>query len=80
MKRRETVRVNFEFPSEDYPNLKFLCAKRRTTLRAMLTEILLREIEKAEEEEFAKECKRRVETAKEEDLIDWDEAKKLAGW
>lgn len=77
---KETIRLNFEYSRENYPYLKFLCSKRRTTLKKMLTDFLDKEIEKSEELELAKTAEERIRTRKDDDLIDWNEAKKLAGW
>jgi len=77
---KETVRVNFEFPQEHYPYFKLLCAKRKQTMREFMTEMVLKEIEKSEDVAFAKLCENRSLSRQEDDLIDWDEATRLAGW
>ena len=77
---KQTVRLNFDFPREEYPYLKLLCAKRGVTLKTFATDLLTKAIEDAEDEMLAKEARERLENLKEEDLISWDEAVKKAGW
>jgi len=78
--RKDTVRVNFEFPQEHYPYLKLLCAQRKQTIREFITGMLLHEMEEAEDMALAKMCHKRISSNDESDLVDWEEAKKLAGW
>jgi hypothetical protein len=77
---KNTVRLNFEFPREEYPYLKLLCAKRGLSLRDFGTELFIKAIEEAEDELLAQKANKRLEQREEKDLIDWDEATRLAGW
>jgi predicted DNA-binding protein len=80
MKERETVRINFEFPKEEYPYLKMLCAKRGLSLKKFATQLLIRAIEEYEDEQLAKKANERLKAMSEDDTISWDEARRLAGW
>lgn len=75
-----TVRLNFEFPREEYPYLKMLCAKKGKSFKAFATELLLKAIEEAEDDLFSQKANHRLADIKDEDLISWDEARRLAGW
>ena len=77
---KETVRLNFDFPKEEYPYLKLLCAKKGVSLKKFATDLIIQAIEDAEDEILSKKANERLVNLKEEDLIDWDEAKKKAGW
>ena len=77
---KETVRLNFDFPKEEYPYLKLLCAKKGVSLKKFATDLIIQAIEDAEDEILSKKVNERLVNLKEEDLIDWDEAKKKAGW
>ena len=80
MRDKATVRINFDFPKEEYPYLKFICSKRGISIRKQMTEVVLKLIEEYEDLELSQICDERIKSRKEEDLISWDEAKKLAGW
>lgn len=80
MNNKETVRVNFEFPRAMYPHLKFLCASRGKSIKEFMTEMTLRELESAEDLELGRISNERITTREEGDLIDRDDATKLAGW
>ena len=77
---KDTVRLNFDFSKEQYPYLKFLCTKRGISMRQFITELVIKEIEQTEDLELAKLSDERAKTRADDDLIDWDEAQKLAGW
>lgn len=49
-------------------------------MREFMTEMVLNEIEKSEDVAFAKLCDDRSLSRQDDDLIDWDEATRLAGW
>lgn len=80
MDNRETVRINFEFPKRVYPDLKYLCAMKGVTLREFMTSLAIRELEEAEDQLLGRVCEKLIYIRKNEDLIDWEEAKKEAGW
>ena len=46
----ENVRINFDFPKENYPYLKMLCAKKGVSLKHFATETLLKAMEDYENE------------------------------
>ncbi len=77
---KDTIRLNFEFPLSEYPYLKMVCAKKSLSLRDFATHVLLRAIEEVEDEMLAQKANDRLESMQPEDLISWDEAKKIAGW
>jgi len=77
---KETVRLNFEFPREEYPYLKMLCAQKGISFKEFATELLIRAIEEYEDEQLAKKANERLEETKGSDTISWDEARRLAGW
>lgn len=77
---KETVRLNFDFPREEYSYLKMLCAQKGLSLREFATELLIHAIEEYEDERLAKEANKRLREMKEEDSISWDEARRMAGW
>lgn len=78
--RKDTVRLNFEFPKKEYPYLKLLCAKKGISLRELATELLIKAIEDAEDEMLSKKANERLNNLKDEDLVDWSEATRAAGW
>lgn len=80
MSDKETVRVNFDFPKSKYPYLKFLCAQKGLSIREFMTTMVLREIEEAEELLLGRISDERISSRTDDDLMDWDEATKMAGW
>lgn len=77
---KETVRLNFEFPREEYPYLKMLCALRGISFKEFATELLMKAIEEYEDQMLAEKATQRFDEIKEEDRISWNEARRLAGW
>ena len=77
---KQTVRLNFEFPREEYPYLKMICAQKGISLREFATEMLIKAIEEYEDEMLAKKANERLESLERSDLIDWEEACDLSGW
>lgn len=77
---KNTVRLNFEFPKEHYPYLKLLCAKKGKSLKDFASDLLIREIEECEDLVLITKAEKRLKDLKKGDLIDFDEAAKLAGW
>lgn len=76
----ETVRLNFEFPKEEYPYLKMLCAQKGVSFKELATQLLIQAIEEYEDEAMAKKADEIIKNSTEEDWISWEEARKLAGW
>lgn len=79
-KHKDTVRINFEFPINEYPYLKMVCAKKGLSLRDFATNTLIKAIEEAEDEILTQKANERLESMNPEDIISWEEAKRLAGW
>ena len=77
---KDTIRINFEFPRSYYPYLKMIIALKGLSLRDFASEVLIEAMEKAEDEMLAAKAIDRLAHLKEEDLIPWDEATRLAGW
>lgn len=77
---KDTVRLNFEFPRKYYPYLKMILAGKGLSLKEFASNILIEAIEKAEDELLAQKANERLNKMKDEDLITWDEAIRLAGW
>lgn len=77
---KDTVRLNFDFPKDQYPFLKMACAMRGTTFRNLVTELLMKAIEEIEDEHLAKLADERLANIDKNELVSWDEATKLAGW
>ena len=78
--KKDTVRLNFEFPKQHYPYLKMMCAKKGTTLRNFASELLIQALEDYEDQILAKKAQKHLDEINEDDLIDFDEAIRLAGW
>lgn len=78
--QKNTVRLNFEFPSSEYPHLKMVLASKRLSLRDFATNVLVKAIEEAEDEILAQKANERLDSMQPEDIISWDEATRLAGW
>lgn len=76
----ETIRLNFEFPKEEYPHLKMLCAQKGISFKELATQLLLQAIEEYEDEVMAKKAEEIMSNSSKDDWITWDEAYKLAGW
>jgi predicted DNA-binding protein len=77
---RDTVRLNFEFPREEYPYLKMMCAEKGMSLRELATELLQGAIEEYEDLRLGKKARKRLREANPKDVISFDEAAKEAGW
>lgn len=71
------VRINFEFPAEEYPFLKMMCAQRRMSLRQLATDLLLKEMEDYEDGYWAEEADKIWEAIDRGDMemVEWEEAK-----
>lgn len=75
-----TVRVNFDFPKDEYPYLKMICAEQGISLKEFATELLLKAIEEYEDRSLSKKARARLKEIKEEDNIPFKKACDLAGW
>jgi hypothetical protein len=76
----DTVRLNFEFPREDYPYLKMMCAAKGVSFRELATELLQNAIEEYEDLKLAKKARERLDTLNPKEHISIDKAMKEAGW
>lgn len=47
-------RISFDFPADEFPYLKLLCAEKGTTIRELGTRLFLEEIRKFKEEQKGK--------------------------
>jgi predicted DNA-binding protein len=74
------VRLNFEFPKEEYPYLKMLCAEKGLSLKEFATELLIKAIEEYEDHMLARKARRRLKELDKKDNIPFEKARKLAGW
>lgn len=77
---KNTVRLNFEFPREEYPYLKMLCAEKGLSFKEFATELLLKEIEEYEDHMLARKARKRLKELDKKDNISFDKARNLAGW
>jgi hypothetical protein len=77
---RDTVRLNFEFPREDYPYLKMMCAAKGLSFRELATELLRSAMEEYEDLKLGKKARKRLDEMNPKDRISFDEATKEAGW
>ena len=77
---KNTVRLNFEFPKEEYPYLKMLCAEKGVSFKDFATDLLLKAIEEYEDRRLAKKARKRLKELTQEENISFDDASKLAGW
>jgi predicted DNA-binding protein len=77
---RETVRLNFEFPKEEYPLLKMVCADMGVSFKKFATDLVLKAVEEYEDHILAKKAHKRLKEMDAKDNISFDEAARLAGW
>ena len=77
---KNTVRLNFEFPRNEYPYLKLVCAEKGLSLKDFATELLLKAIEEYEDHRLAKKARKRLKEMDEKENISFEKAQKLAGW
>lgn len=77
---KDTVRINFDFPRKKYPYLKMICAVRRQSIKEFATQLLINALEDAENELSTLKAQERLEQISKDDLVSWEEARKLAGW
>lgn len=76
----DTVRLNFEFPREDYPYLKMMCAAKGVSFRELATELLQNAIEEYEDLKLAKKAQERLDKLNPKENVSIDEAMMEAGW
>ena len=77
---KNTVRLNFEFPREESPYLKLLCAEKGISLREFATNLLIDAIEEYEDHILTRKARKRLKEIDSKDNISFDEVTKLAGW
>lgn len=75
-----TIRLNFEFPKDEYPYLKMLLAQKGISLKEFATDLLLKAIEEYEDQMLSKKAKARLKELEGEENISFEDACKLAGW
>lgn len=76
MKDMMMVRINFDFPREEYAYLKMMCTKTGTTIKALTSKVLIEQLEDFEDEHWLKDAEKILENTKEQDLISWEDIKK----
>lgn len=75
-----TIRINFEFPKDEYPYLKMICAEEGISLKEFATKLLLKGIEEYEDRKLSRKARARLKKMKEEDNIPLKKACDLAEW
>jgi hypothetical protein len=76
----KTVRINFEFPSEEYPFLKMMCAEQRMTIRDFGTDLFRKAIEEYEDRSLGRKARSRLKAMDQSENISFKEATESAGW
>ncbi|MBS4167682.1 hypothetical protein [Parachlamydia sp. AcF125] len=76
---KNTVRLNFEFPTEPYSYLKMLCFKKGISSKEFASILLIREIEEYEDRLLAKKAQECLFEIDEDKNIDFEEASSFAG-
>ncbi len=77
---KQTVRLNFEFPREEYPYLKMMCAEKGVSFRELATELIFNAIEDYEDRKLGKKARKRLKEMNPKDNVSFNRATKLAGW
>jgi predicted DNA-binding protein len=77
---KNTVRLNFEFPREEYPYLKMLCAEKGLSFKEFATELFIKAIEEYEDHMLTRKARKRMKSLDKKDNIPFDKACDLAGW
>lgn len=77
---KDTVRINFDFPREEYAYLKMMCTKKGITIKDYANNAIIEKIESDEDQYLLTEAEKRLSEMDEKDLIPWKEAVKAAGW
>ena len=77
---KDLVRVNFDFPKEDYFCLKMLCLKSGVSMRKHISSLIMQSLEEFEDKRDCEIAKERLSEMKDEDLIPFDDACRDAGW
>ena len=77
---KNTVRLNFEFPRKEYPQLRLLCAEKGISFKEFATDLVLKAMEEYEDRKLARKARKRLKEMNSKDNISFDEACKLAGW
>jgi len=77
---KRTVRLNFEFPREEYPYLKMMCADMGVSFKDFATDLLMKEIEDYEDCILAKKAQKRLEKMDRSENISIEDAFESSGW
>ncbi len=77
---KNTVRLNFEFPKNEYPYLKLLCAEKGLSFKDFATELLLKAIAEYEDQRLSRKARKRLKEMDSKDNISFEKATKLAKW
>lgn len=78
--KKSTVRLNFEFPREGYPQIKLMCAELGISFREFATNLMFKAIEDFEDHKLAKQARKRLKEMDASENISFEEAMKLANW
>lgn len=78
--KKSTVRLNFEFPREEYPQLKLICAELGVSFREFATDLIFNAIEDYEDKQLAKQAHKRLKEMDPNENISFEEAMNLANW
>lgn len=73
-------RLNIEFFSDDYTNLKMICAAKGVSIKDFVVPLVLRAMEEEEDAFLARKSHKRLRSMIPDDLIPIEEAFKEAGW
>ena len=77
---RNTVRLNFEFPRDEYPYLKMMCAGKGMSFRELATDLLRNAIEEYEDFHLERKARKRMGEMNPKETISFEDARKEAGW
>lgn len=79
---KQKARLTIDMDREDHMYLKMACAKIGVSMKDFLLKLALEKIEELEDEWLAQKAEKTLEDIKagRDELIPWEEAKKLAGW
>jgi predicted DNA-binding protein len=77
---KNTVRLNFEFPREEYPYLKMLCAEKGLSLKEFATHLIIKAIEEYEDHRLSRKAHKRLKEMDTKENIPFEKACDLAGW
>lgn len=75
---KDTVRINFEFPKEEHPYLKMMCAKLNVSVKDFASTLIINAIEEYEDKWLLEEAEK--VDAESTETVSFEEACKMAGW